>query len=151
MADENYKKISFELEQDENGYPPDKWENLWAVETEPGLYRVDNIPFYVKGISSGDVVSAEGEGEQLIFKELVHPSQNSVVRLYVSDAGAVQAARDSFRALGCETELSNLPQLVAVEIPGSVSFNPVANLLGEGQESGRWEYQEGVLRHPYAA
>jgi len=151
MEDENYKKISFELEQDENGYPPDRWENLWAYETEQGLYSVDNIPFYVKGISSGDVVSAESDGEQLIFKKLVRPSPNSVVRLYVSDAGAVQAARDSFRALGCESELSNLPKLVAVEIPGNVSFDPVGNLLAEGAASGRWEYQEGVLRHQLTA
>ncbi len=122
MADDNYKKISFELEQDADGYPPDKWESLWAYETEPGLYSVDNIPFYVKGISSGDVVSAEREGEQLVFKKLVRPSLNSVFRLYLSDASKVQAARDQFRGLGCETELSNLPKLVAVEIPDKVDF-----------------------------
>jgi hypothetical protein len=150
MSDDNYVKIGFELEQDENGYPPDRWETLWAIESEPGLYCVDNIPFYVKGISSGDVVSAERDGEQMVFIRLVRPSPNSVVRLYVSDAAAVQAARDDFRALGCETELSNLPQLVAVEVPGNVSFDPVAKLLEEGQESGRWEYEDGVLRHQYA-
>jgi hypothetical protein len=147
MEDEKYRKIAFELEQDENGYPPDRWETLWAYETESGIYCVDNIPFYVKGISSEDLVSAESDGEQLIFKNLVRPSSNSVVRLYVSDAADVQAARDSFKALGCESELSNLPKLVAVEIPGNVKFEPVGNLLAEGAEIGRWEYQEGVLRH----
>lgn len=30
MADEKYKKISFELEQDADGYPPDRWESLSA-------------------------------------------------------------------------------------------------------------------------
>jgi hypothetical protein len=150
MEDERFRKISFELEQDENGYPPDRWENLWAYETEQGLYSVDNIPFYVKGISSGDVISAETDGEQLIFKKLVHPSPNSVVRLYISNTDDVQAARDSFRRLGCESELSYIPNLVAVEIPGNVSFEPVGSLLAEGTESGRWEYQEGVLRHQFS-
>ena len=32
---EKYKKILFELQQDEDGYPPDKWESLWAYETAP--------------------------------------------------------------------------------------------------------------------
>ncbi len=147
MAEENYKKVSFELQQDEYGYPPDGWEVLWADEIEPGLYLVDNIPFYVKGISSGDVVSAEESGERLKFKELVRPSKNSVIRLMVSDVGGVQAARDSFRELGCESELSNLPKLVAIEVPGNVSFGPVGALIDQGAQSGRWEYEEGVLRH----
>ena len=150
MADENYKKIIFQLQQDEDGYPPDKWEGLWAFETEPGLYCVDNIPFYVKGISSGDVISAEEKEGQLLFKNLVLPSSNSVFRLYVSDIADVQAARDEFRALGCETELSNLPKLVAVEIPDKVNFGPVGSLLGQGAAGGRWEYEEGVLRHEIA-
>ena len=147
MTGENYKKISFRLEQDEDGYPPDQWESLWASKEQLGLYCIDNIPFYAKGISSGDVVSAEGEGEALVFKELVHPSLNSVFRIYVSDVSDVQAARDSFRNLGCETELSNLPKLVAIEIPGSVAMEPVARLLAEGANRGRWEYEEGAVRH----
>jgi hypothetical protein len=151
MKEENYQKIVFELEQDESGYPPDGKETLWAYETAQGLYCIDNIPFYVDGISSGDMISAESDGEQLTFKELVRPSSNSVFRLYVSDASEMQVIRDSFRALGCESELSNLPKLVAVEVPGNVSFDPVATLLEQGEESGRWEYDEGVFRHEIKA
>ena len=144
------KKITFELQRDEDGYPPDKWESLWAYETELGLYCVDNIPFYVRGISSGDVVSAEEDCGQLLFKKLVRPSTNSVFRLYLSDASDMQAARDQFRGLGCETELSNLPRLVAVEIPDEVDFEPVGSLFQQGAAGGRWEYEEGVLRHKIA-
>ncbi|MGC2658680.1 MAG: DUF4265 domain-containing protein [Bryobacteraceae bacterium] len=150
MADEKYKKIVFELQQDEEGYPPDKSESLWAFEKQPGLYCVDNIPFYVKGISSGDVISAEEKRDQLWFKNLIVPSSNSVFRLYISDIADVQVARDEFRALGCETELSNLPKLVAVEVPDKVNFEPVGNLLRLGADRGRWEYEEGVLRHEIA-
>jgi hypothetical protein len=150
MDDDGYRKVSFELEQDEDGYPPDRWENLWTFEADEGLYCVDNIPFYVKGISSGDLISTEGDGEQLLFKKLVRPSSNSVIRVLVSDVATVQAARDSFRALGCESELSHVPKLFAVEIPGDVDFGPVGELLAEGDEAGRWHYEEGVLRHQLA-
>jgi hypothetical protein len=151
MADENYKKVVFHLEQDEDGYPPDAWESLWAYETEPGLYSIDNIPFFVKGISSGDVVAAEREGKELRFKELIRPSANSVFRLYLSDVSDVPAARERLRELGCESEQSHIPKLIAVEIPGAVSMAPVVALFDEGVKSGRWEYEEGVLRRPIAA
>ena len=147
MEDENFSKIYFELDQDENGYPPDKWETLWAKPAGPDLYEIDNIPFYVKGISSGDLVLAEEKEGVLHFKRLVKPSGNSVFRLYLAEPTQVQAARDEFRQLKCESELSNLPRLIAVEIPNSVDFLEVGNHLTAGSESGRWDYEEGVLRH----
>ena len=143
----NYHKISFELEQDENGYPPNRWETLWAYETEPGHYCIDNIPFYVDGVSSGDVVSAEHDGQQLLFKKMIRSSSNTVFRLYISDPKLVQQVRDEFRAIGCASELSNIPQLIAVEVPGDISFGPVAVLLEKGEEANRFEYDEGVFRH----
>jgi hypothetical protein len=151
MADENFKKISFELEPDADGYPPDRWESLWASEEEGGLYRMDNIPFYAKGISSEDVVTALTNEGRLQFERLVRPSGNSVVRLYVSDVSDMQATRDTFRELGCESELHSNPKFVAVEIPKAVTAYPVDELLEAGAKSGRWEYEWGVLRHPIAA
>jgi hypothetical protein len=151
MTEQGHRKIFFELEQDEDGYPPDRWESIWAYEVPQNLFCVDNIPFYVKGISSGDVVLAKDDGEQLVFEELVHPSSNSVIRVYVSDSEDVQAARDGFRALGCQSELSHVPKLFAVEIPAEIDFDPVGNLLAEGDETGRWHYEEGVLRHKFTA
>jgi hypothetical protein len=151
MAEENYKKIVFELEQDADGYPPDKWESLWGYEKENGYYCIDNIPFYAKGISSGDVVAVVPTEGRLQFERVVHPSGNSVVRLYVSDVSDMQATRDSFRELGCESELHSNPKFVAVEIPSAVTAYPVDELLEAGAKSGRWEYEWGVLRHPIAA
>ncbi|HEY1214981.1 MAG TPA: DUF4265 domain-containing protein [Bryobacteraceae bacterium] len=151
MADENFKKVVFRLEQDEHGYPPDNWESLWAKEIELGLYSIDNIPIFVKGISSEDVVEAEENEGELRYKRLVRPSANSVFRLYLSDIADVPAVRESFRKLGCESEQSHIPKLVAVEIPGNVAIEPVAALLDEGAVSGRWEYEEGVLRHLIAS
>ena len=151
MDNENQQRISFKLEQDENGYPPDKWEVLWASESGDGLYCVDNIPFFVYGISGGDLISASGEGDRLVFRELVSASSNTVFRLYLSNADEMQPVRDSLRALGCESELSHLPKLVAVEVPAEVKFEPIADFLEKGEENGRWRYDEGVFRHPIPA
>ena len=150
MADKNQKKIVFELEQDADGYPPDRLESVWANEVEPGHYAIDNIPFFIKGISCGDIVLAEEIGGELRFKDIVRPSLNSVLRLYVSDMADVQIVRNSFRDLGCPSEQSHIPALIAVEIPGTVAFAPIAALLAEGEQLGRWEYEEGVLRHVFS-
>jgi uncharacterized protein DUF4265 len=134
------------LKKDEDGYPPDRWERMWAFKTEPGRYTIDNIPFFVRGISSGDVVSAEWDGDRLMFKELVRPSLNSVFRLIIYDAGAVQSVRDRFRAIGCASELSHLPKLIAVEVPGTINFETVAKLL-----EGASKKVAGILRREYFA
>ena len=89
---------------------PDKYETLWAVAlAKDGLYRLDNIPLYVKGVSSEDVILAEFKDGRLEFVQLVEPSTNSVYRVFVSEEPDVQAARDRFRALGCESERSYVP------------------------------------------
>jgi len=148
MAKENLVKIAFELLQDEDGYPHDRWETLWAEPVEQGeLYRIDNIPFFAKGISSEDVVKAEQRAGQLQYVRLVRASTNSVFRIYVADESTVLSARNSFRELGCESEQSHIPKLFALEIPGSIAIGPVAELMDEGAEGGLWEYEEGVLRH----
>ena len=69
----------------------------------------------------------------------------------MSDVSDVPAARERLRELGCESEQSHIPKLIAVEIPGAVSMAPVVALFDEGVKSGRWEYEEGVLRRPIAA
>ncbi|HDS0921950.1 TPA: DUF4265 domain-containing protein [Stenotrophomonas maltophilia] len=49
-------KVAFKLPRGHDGYPPVDWENLWAIPLSDGSYRVDNVPFYVNLISSGDVL-----------------------------------------------------------------------------------------------
>jgi hypothetical protein len=139
MVEENHKKIVFALEQEADGYPPDRWESLWGFETQDGCYCLDNIPFYAKGVSSGDVVAVVPNEGQLQFERVIRPSGNSVVRLYVSDLSDMQATRDSFRELECDSELHSNPKFVAVEVPSAVAAGPVNVLLEAGAKSGRWE------------
>jgi hypothetical protein len=147
MAEPNYTKIAFELEQDEDGYPPDSLEMLWAFETGDGFYCLDNIPFYARGISPGDVIRTRKNIEPLTFDEVVRASTNSVFRIYVAVESDVSEARRAFKEIGCESELSNISKLFAVEVPGSKPFNEVGELMTRGAESGRWEYEEGCMRH----
>ena len=63
--------LAFPLVQDEDGYPPVDHGDVVGVLLEDGNYRLDNIPFYAHGVSSGDIIEAKEESEQLTFKGLV--------------------------------------------------------------------------------
>ncbi len=147
MSEPVYTKIAFELEEDEDGYPPLAVETLWAWSVEDGYYCLDSIPFFAHEVSPGDVVETKEEFGQSVFKRVVRPSANSVVRIYVTDESDTQTARIAFKGLGCESELSNLPKLFALEIPESSDFEAISSLLEEGVTNGRWEYEEACMRH----
>jgi uncharacterized protein DUF4265 len=141
-------KIYFELPEEEGGYPPDRVESLWAEQLGPRDFKIDNIPIYVRGIGSGDIVAAEPDYEgQLQFKELLQSSGNSVFRLYIFDEKEVPSLRRTLRGLGYESEQSHVPNLVAVEIPANKPIQPFLNLILKQAGEKHLEYQEAALRH----
>ncbi len=141
-------KVYFELPEEQEGYPPDRVESLWAEQVDPGDFKIDNIPIYVRGIASGDIVAADPDDEgQLQFKKLLRSSGNSVFRLYVFDEQEVLSLRRTLRDIGYESEQSHVPNLVAVEIPANKPIQPFLDLIVKQAEEKHLEYQEAALRH----
>ncbi|HEX8436434.1 DUF4265 domain-containing protein [Archangium sp.] len=141
-------KILFDLEQDEDGHPPASAETLWAVQVGEGLFKIDNIPFFVLGIAVEDVVSAVPEEGVFRFKEVVHPSSHGTLRVVVNDPADVPAVHALFQQMGCSTEQSHLPRLIAIDVPPSVSWNELKRVLDSGREQERWGYEEACLAEP---
>ena len=141
-------KVYFELPEEEDGYPPDRVESLWAEQVGPREFKIDNIPIYVRGIGRGDVVAAyPDEQGELSFKELLRSSGNSVFRLYVFDEKEVPELRRTLRDLGYESEQSYVPSLVSVEIPANKAIHAFLDLIVKQAKDNHLEYQETVLRH----
>lgn len=144
---EEEAKVIFRLEKDDDDYPPDDYESLWATRMPDGMYRIDNIPFFIRGISPGDVITVIKDDRQVFFDRLVVPSANSVLRVIVYNADEVSVVRDSLRDLGCESELSHVPQLISIEIPAEVDFDVITNFLEAGETRNAWEYETASIRH----
>jgi hypothetical protein len=141
---ETHTKIAFEFESDDDGTT--EIETLWAVPMAEG-YRVDNIPFYARGVAWGDIVSAVRDDDgQLNYRDLVSPSGHSTVRLWFANAADVQAVRDALRMLGCGSEL-NHERLVAVDIPREIHYSEIIAFLDEKEQMGVLEYEEGCVAH----
>jgi hypothetical protein len=145
---EQYVKLLFDLEQDEEGYPPASAETLWGIKAGEGLFKIDNIPFFALGVAVNDIVSAEPEEGVFRYKEVVHPSGHSTIRVIVYDPLAVPAARELFHQLGCSTEQSHLPRLFAIDVPPSVSLEMVRQVLDAGKQEEQWGYEEACLAQP---
>jgi len=148
MSDGNWVKVVVALEQDEEGYPPAGYENLWATLVEDGLFRIANIPFFAKSIALGDIVSAISEQGLLCFKEVVRPSGHSTLHLIVYKEAEVSSIIEHFTRLGCESERSHIPGLIALDVPPSVSLATLKQELDSGHAQNRWDYEEACLGQP---
>jgi hypothetical protein len=125
-------------------------EAMWAVPVKNG-YKIDNIPFYAREIALEDVVSATCDsGGMLRFDRLVEESGHSTVRLWFAKGreGDVPRVRQELRDLGCASELSDLPRLVAVDVPSSVPYEVVRPILERYEREGLLEYEEACLGSP---
>lgn len=143
----NHKKILFHLEKDEDEYPPDDWESLWAFNTGNELYSIDNIPFYIRGLSFGDIVSVSKKNGELFFEQIEKFSDHSVLRVIVFEKENNEDLRKSMSKFGCDFEGSNIEGFTAFDVPPIVNFNDVVRFLQEGENRRLWEYEEASVRH----
>ena len=151
----NHVHLIFPLIQDEENYPPVGSERLWAKKVGDYSFEVDNIPFFVKGVSSGDVVTAEEKEGTLYFKEVEKLSGNSTIRVVVFGDDNVKdkttiGLRSDLEKRGCEIEISKTYNLISINVPPLASLKEVIEHLKKGAVEFKWDYEEAVLRQNIA-
>ena len=149
MADD-YVRIVFKLEKDEDDYPPVDYERLWARPRGNGLFEIDNVPFFARDISVGDIVTAREVRGEWMFTDVVQPSGSSTLRAIIFDGTQVQGIRDQLREMGCSTEL-NGSKLISVDIPAQVDLHAVRGWLLRQEEAGVLEFEDACIRHAGAS
>lgn len=141
--DPEHVKVVFPLEQDEDGYPPYTVENLWALRRADG-FELDNIPWYAKGVASGDLINAQPDADgRLVFSSVIRRGGNSTLRVWLADAADCQQLRATLSQLGATSEL-NGTRFLSVDVPAS-AITAVWAYLEEGEAAGRWEFEVGHL------
>lgn len=139
-------KMIFPLAQDADGYPPVSAESVWVQEEVDGRFIIENVPFFAKEATIGDVVEAHIEDGVLIYKSTVRRSGNSLVRVIVFEGTNVGDVSTRFERMGCQTEIYAALGLVSVSIPPEVMLSDVQAVLRAGFEAGNWDYEEPLLR-----
>jgi hypothetical protein len=137
------KKMLFRLPTaDEEGWPPATIEGIWVVPRGDRDYQVDNIPFFVKGVSWLDIVTGTMKNGELWFEKVAAWGGHRTLRVIVFDASQMATVLADLHTLGCGSEVSHLPQLAAVDIPPKIDPAPVRALLRAGREKGTMDYEE---------
>ncbi len=140
-------KLAFRLVRDSDGYPPADREYLWAEPLNNDRYRIDNIPFFVKGISAGDVVHGRQESDGLMFDGLIVSGGHSTIRVVFFDDARKGVVRANLQQLGCESEVSHLSNLIAVDVPPAAKYRGVIEYLQAQSSAGILDYEEASIRH----
>lgn len=139
-------KIKFAVEQDEDGYPPFGAESMWAEPTSNDSYLIQNIPFYAKGVSRGDIVSAWFDGKGLVYNKTFSRSANSTIRAVLFDPSAVDDVVESLDSIGCDHEWHKAFNLVAINVRDEFSYLNLLAYLHSISERGLLDFEEATLR-----
>ena len=120
-------------------------ETMWATTSGEG-FRLDNIPFYAKGVSYRDIVSTDPEEYGFFyFKKVLKRSGHRTVRLLISEKQKVQGTCKELHSRGCIIEISDIPTLISVDIPPEVSYEDLLVYLEDGDSKEKWGYEEACL------
>lgn len=149
-------KVHFRLEVDEDGWPPASVESLWAVDLGDGTVRLDNTPWFVRGVASDDVIRVDVDDEGLRWAgETVHRSENCTIRLILLKDGGSAAARqgvlETFHRLGTTGEGIERFGMVALDVPPEADVPQIRTLLEHGEAEGWWEWEEGCVTAAWEA
>ena len=122
-------------------------ESVWAIPLEDGSYKIDNILFYAPEYSLGDIVSVENRKGDFFVDGLISESGHSTIRIIFNNIDDVELTRKFLKELDCDSEISDVPILVSVDIPPNVSYSKIKKYLIQGEEMGRWNYEESCIAH----
>jgi hypothetical protein len=148
MSKGNFVKVLFELEQDDEGFPPITVETLWC-KTVRGRLIVDNTPVFASGVSCGDEIAAIEKQGRRVFEKVVNASGNSSVMVFSEVESVRRELCKQLRQMNCVTEEGSqvFAPFVAVNIPQAIAYGPVKLLLEKGQAEEKWVFVENAVRH----
>jgi len=115
-------------------------ESLWAEPLGNDLYKIENVPFYVYGLSFQDIVRAtpESENQILEIRELKIASGHRTFRVFFKeqiDKAQQEAILDSMKNLGISYERAN-HIYVALDMKPEGDYQAVFDQLDEYSEQG---------------
>lgn len=137
--------------------PPD-WhghsaEWVWATDLGTGIYRIQNIPFYARGLSWLDEVTADSTPTGTWLTAVSRKSGHSTYRVFLNVEIESSAYDNQWRPLkraGCRYERAT-DHLVAIDVPSNTDIAVAYAALEDGLRSGVWDFEEADMAHPVTA
>ncbi|RAY15963.1 hypothetical protein DPM19_09455 [Actinomadura craniellae] len=143
-------KVAFDLEMVSPTWPPFSTERIWTKKA-PGPYELEliNSPFFVRGISRGDIIRARPDHErrELVFDGLVRHCGNSTIRaiLLKGDLCPRDEIFETLRDADCEWEFSDSDLHFAANIPEDCDYFNLRSKLISFISNGFIEVEESFI------
>jgi hypothetical protein len=153
-------EIWFRIEKDGEGYPRSKnWEQLLAfpVLERNDYFCIESIPFFIKGISRGDIVHAKvsqneavQESEFFEFSSLIEHGGHNTYRLLLREVrpNDPQLTERELLDKGLLLEVED-GDFFAVDVPPTLNQQEIDEYLIAENRSGRWGLQDGNVRRGF--
>lgn len=130
-------------------------EVLWAVEldSEKGLYQIDNIPYYGPALSCEDLIIAtfNHELKQLEYQDVYKLSGNSTIQVMVQQD---KYNRDDLynEILMAQTEIEVVDDFYfVISVPAKTDYRNVYAILAELEQENVIAFAEPVLSPKHSA
>ncbi|WP_433794628.1 DUF4265 domain-containing protein [Actinoplanes sp. CA-252034] len=149
-------EVHFDLPRDGDDWPPVEVESLWAETVGDGVVRLTNVPWFVRGVASGDLVRVEADESGVLWAaEHLERSGSCTIRVVPSRSGPLhgshQRVLDTFEPFGVTGEGIQEYGLVALEVPPVADLAGVQRVLRAGARDGWWEYEESCVSEAWTA
>jgi len=127
--DSQYIKATYHLNQDDDGY------------------ELDNIPFFVYGVSKGDVLAFQKNKDEFVASSVLKNNGHSTMRMYMNVEHRKNAVIYALQLLGGFTNSAVTSPLFSLDIPPEISFAAIDRFLKEKMNEGILDYEDACLQH----
>ncbi len=140
-------KVFFNLEASD--WHSHATESMWARSEGANRFRLENVPFYVYGVSYGDVVTTVTDEGLRFFEGVSERGGHSTYRIFLTDE-ASESRFDKYwstlGALGCTYERGTA-YLIGVDVPPEADIYEAYEALEKGRTTKAWDFEEGHCGH----
>ena len=116
----DFKKITFRLKIDEDGYPPVSFESLWGISQGEHSALIDNFPYYIYGVSKGDVVAFEIVEGECFASAVTARGGHSTLRVFSEVFEQSEEIMQALREFGAACSKTKGLSLFVVDIPSEI-------------------------------
>jgi hypothetical protein len=153
---ENMVKIKIPVPPNDPSEVEAEW--LWAEKVGDNAYALRNIPIFVYGLSSGDVVKVKDEDGFLVFDSVAQPGGHSTYRIYTKSSEGWRDLKDpkvekviqSLLGMHCKMENSN-NRIIGIDVLPEADLHAVYKVMDDAEKAGILQFEEGHCGHPVPA
>ncbi|MDP9514868.1 DUF4265 domain-containing protein [Pseudomonas protegens] len=144
---EVFHKITILLKQDDDGYPPVAAESLWGIKQGETTYIVDNTPYYIYGLSKGDLIDTRQENNELIATVVIQQGGHSTLRVFAENAQDKANIIKTLQQLGAHCSVTHSLSLFSVDVAPECRFEPIDAYLCSIADDDQIAYEDACLQH----